>query len=334
MTARVPLVVVLGASGYVGSAVTALLVRQPLRLRLVARRRSGVPGPAVARIDVCQADLARPGAVARAVAGADAVLHLVTHAGGWRAADQDPDHERVNVGLVHEVVSALAQERRPGRAPVLVLAGSTSQVGLPPRRPLDGTEPDHPETAYDRQKLAAEEAVMQASARGVVRGVALRLPTVFGRSHALPVEDDGVVSVMTRRAVAGEPLTLWTAGEVERDLLAVDDVAAAFAAAIDFADALNGRHWLLGTGRGVRLDDLFWAIAATVAARTGRPPVPVESVAPPGHATTTDRRGVVIDSSAFRAVTGWTPRTSLEQGLDSTVAAVLGASGPPAAGRR
>jgi nucleoside-diphosphate-sugar epimerase len=265
------------------------------------------------------------------VTGADAVIHLVTHAGGWRSADQDPASERVNVGLVHDLVAALADQRRPGPAPVVVFAGSTSQVGLPPRSPIDGTEPDRPETTYDRQKLAAENALKAATVRGLVRGVSLRLPTVFGRSRAVPVEDDGVVSVMMRRALGGEPLTLWTGGDVERDLLAVDDVADAFTSAIDHADDLCGRHWLLGTGRGVRLDDLFRAIAAAVSARTGRPPVPVRSVAPPAHATSTDGRSVVVDSSAFRAVTGWCPRTSLREGLDRTAAVFLDGARPQGA---
>jgi nucleoside-diphosphate-sugar epimerase len=323
VTTQVPLVVVLGASGFVGSAVTATLARRPLRLRPVARRPSVVPADARAEVDVRTADLTGPGAVADAVAGADAVVHLVTHAGGWRGADEDPASERVNVGLVHDIVAALAHRRRPGPAPVVVLAGSTSQVGVPPRVPIDGTEPDRPETTYDWQKLAAEQALVAATARGEVRGVSLRLPTVYGRSRTVHVEDNGVVSAMMRRALAGEPLTLWSGGHIERDLLAVDDVADAFESAVYHADALSGRHWLLGTGRGIRLDELFRAIAAAVSARTGQPPVPVVTVPPSAHATSTDQHSMVVDASAFRAATGWSPRTSLREGLDRTAAAFV-----------
>lgn len=319
MTGPRPLVAVLGASGFVGSAVTAALARRPVRLRPIARRPTAVPADARAETDVRVADLTAPGAIAEAVDGADAVIHLVTHAGGWRGADRDPAGERVNIGLAHDLVTAAAY--RPGPAPVVVFAGSTSQVGLPARTPIDGTETDRPETPYDRQKLAAENVLKEASARGVIRGVSLRLPTVFGRTAGASAEDAGVVTAMTRRALAGQPLTLWTGGDVQRDLLAVDDVAEAFAAAVDHADDLTGRHWLLGTGRGVRLDLLFREIAATVSALTGRPPAPVRSVPPPEHATSTDRRSVVADSSAFRAVTGWRPRTSLREGLAQTAAA-------------
>jgi nucleoside-diphosphate-sugar epimerase len=315
VTGRRPLIAVLGASGFVGSAVTAALSRRAVRLRPVARRPAVVPAGARAEVDPRVADLTDPGAMADAVDGADAVIHLVTGAGGWRGAD--PAGDRINVGLAHDLVTACAY--RPGPPPVVVFAGSTSQIGLPPRTPIDGTEPDHPVTPYDRQKLAAENVLKEATARGVIRGTSLRLPTVFGRTAGATAQDSGVVTAMTRRALAGEELTLWTGGDVERDLLAVDDVAAAFVAAVEHGDELRGRHWLLGTGRGVRLDTLFQRIAAAVSAVTARPPVAVRSVPPPEQATVTDQRSVVVDSSAFRTVTGWRPRTSLGEGLRQTV---------------
>src|SRR5581483_11912046 len=95
----------------------------------------------------------------------------------------------------------------------------------------------------------------------------------------------------------------------------VSDVADAFVAALDHADALAGRHWLLGTGRGERLVDVFRTIAELVSVHTGRAPVPVVPVSPPPHATPTDTRSVVIDSTAFRSATGWRPRVPLRPAL-------------------
>jgi nucleoside-diphosphate-sugar epimerase len=328
-----PLVVVLGASGFVGSAVTAALAGRPVRLRTVARRRAAVPAGAVAEIESVGVDLTVGGAVGEAVAGADAVIHLVLHSGGWRGADQDPDSERTNVGVVRELVRALRGSRRP--RPVVVFAGSTSQVGLPPRLPIDGTEVDHPVTAYDRQKQAAEKLLLAATAGGSLRGVSLRLPTIFGpvptpaavEGHpTVTTPARGVVAAMARQALAGQPLTMWADGAIERDLLYVDDAAEAFATALSRADDLAGRHWLLGTGNGVRLRDLFPMIAELVAEHTGQPAVPVVSAPPPPGAAPTDGHSVVVDSSAFRSATGWRSTVPLREGLRRTVTA-LAASG-------
>lgn len=316
-----PLITVLGASGFVGSAVTAAFSRLPVRLRAVARRPSSVPAGA-ARTEVRTADLTDPGALARAVSGSDVVVSLVSHSDGWRAAGTGSSPESVNVGVMGSLVEVL-RPRRPGGPPPLVLySGAASQTGVPRREPIDGSEPDRPETEYDRQKLRAEELLKEATAAGTLRGASLRLPTVFGRPAAPGAADRGVVSFMVRRALAGEALTLWHDGTVRRDLVCVEDVARAFLAAVEHPDALVGGHWLLGSGRGEPLGDVFRTIARLVAERTGLPPVPVLSTEPPAHAPATDFRSVTIDSTAFREATGWRPRVPLEEGLRATVAAL------------
>jgi nucleoside-diphosphate-sugar epimerase len=320
-----PLVTVLGASGFIGSAVTTALAARPIRLRLVARRPSVVPGGGTAEAEVLAADLTDSGELARAVAGADAVVHLIAHITGpatWRVADGDHLGERINLGVLLDLLDVLKARPCGGRPPVLVFAGSASQMCAPTAQRLDGTEPDEPVTTYGRQKLAAERALKAATGDGVVRGVILRLPTVFGQSPGSPACDRGVVATMVRRALAGQALTMWNDGSIERDLLSVDDAARAFVAALDHADALAGRHWLVGTGQRTRLADLFRVIADLVGAVTGRPPVPLVSVPPPSEATVTDFQSYEIDSSAFRAATGWRPRADLADALARTVAAI------------
>ncbi|AOS61988.1 nucleoside-diphosphate-sugar epimerase [Actinoalloteichus hymeniacidonis] len=317
-------IAVLGASGFIGSTVVAALARRhpEAGLRLVARGRSPVP-PEAENIEVITADLTDSDALAEAVADADVVLNLLLYTGGgtWRAAEEDPRSEQVNVGVTRDLVRILRRVRRPGPAPIVVVPGSTSQLGPGGSGLVDGTEIDEPATVYDRQKSAAERVLLDAAAEGILRGVSLRLPTIFGATPN--AVDRGVVTAMARRALVGESLTVWGDGSVERDLLCVDDVAQAVLACVDHADELSGSHWLIGTGQGVSLQTLFTTIAEVVASETGRPTVDVVSVAPPEHATEMDFRSIIADPARFRAVTGWRAEIPLRAAVRQTVAALV-----------
>ena len=311
-----PLVVVLGASGFIGSAVTRVLARRRIRLRAVARRPTHVPVHTRAEVDVRTADLTDRDALAEVVAGADVVVHLVAHISetqGWRVAAEDPAVWRTNVGTVHDLVDVLRSGRGGGQLPAVVAASTTAPDELPGNR-LDGGRCAGANASYYRHKLLVEEALARATAEGVLRGVPLRLPTVFGQGA-----DKGVISAMVRRALAGEPLTLWHDGAVRRDLCHVDDVARAFVAAVDHVDRLAGVPWAFGTGRLTALGEVFGTIAEIVSAAIGRPPVPVVTVPPPDYAQSSDFRDIVVDPSPFRAATGWRPALSLRQGLVRTV---------------
>ncbi|WP_327000806.1 NAD-dependent epimerase/dehydratase family protein [Dactylosporangium sp. NBC_01737] len=320
-----PLIAVLGASGLVGTALTRRLADRPVRLRLVGRRPAVVPPGARADVEVRAVDLTAPGALAAAIDGADVVIHLVAFIEGpssWRVAADDPVAEKVNLGLVHDLIDAVRAQQRP-RPPLVLFAGSMSQAGRSSLPRIDGTEPDAPLTAYDRQKLAGEQALEAAHADGLLRGVTLRLATIYSQGTDPVGLDRGVAASMVRRAIAGQPLTVWHDGTMLRDLLCVDDAADAFVAAIDHAEALEGRHWLIGTGVGISIADLFGTIAKVVSTHTGQPPVPVVPVPPAAHSMPTDAIDFVLDPSAFCAAAHWTPRIGLSDGLDRLAVATV-----------
>ncbi|MFF9206151.1 NAD-dependent epimerase/dehydratase family protein [Streptomyces sp. NPDC014986] len=312
---RGPLIAVLGASGYIGSAVVGELARLPVRVRAVTRGTGPLRADAAAGaadITVCRVDPARPGAVGEAVDGADAVIHLAAEIGGaqsWRSAAQGS--QDVAAALMRDVVGALGGGA--GTPPALVFA-STVQAAA-----TGGTGPG----PYARQKIAAERVLARATSERTVRGAVLRLATVFGRSTPAGSVGRGVLTAMTRRAIDGEPLTMWHDGSVERDFLHVQDAARAFVAALPRVDAARGGGpWDVGTGTTARLGDVFSDVAALVAEHTGRAPVPVVSVAPPEYADTGDFHSPRCDPSAFRSVTGWRPRVPLREGLDDLVTAM------------
>jgi nucleoside-diphosphate-sugar epimerase len=317
-----PLVVLLGATGFVGSAVLREVARRPVRIRAISRRPAQVPMDALAEMEVRTADLTEPGAMAAAVADADIVIHAIAYTKGsltWRISDGDSAAERVNVGLVRDLVEALRDRETTAPLVKVLFTGAASQVGTSDKEVLDGTEPDLPKGEYDRQKLTAERVLLAANADGILHGASIRLPTVFGYGPQSTARDKGVVATMVRRALSGEQITMWHDGTIRRDLVFVEDVARALVAATDHVEALAGRYWLLGSGEGQPLGKVFTMIAQLAAQQSGKPPVAVVSTQPPAHAEPGDFRSVTIDSSALRAVTGWRPHVPLAEALRRTV---------------
>lgn len=263
--------------------------------------------------------------MAAAVSDADVVIHTVAYIAGsstWRIDEGDSAAERVNVGLMRDLINVFAGRGADAESPAVVFAGAASQVGPIDKAILDGSETDEPKGEYDRQKLAAERLLLDADAQGILRGCSIRLPTVFGHGPNSTARDKGVIATMVRRALSGEPLTMWHDGTVRRDLLYVEDAARALVAAVSHTAELAGRHWLLGTGRGEPLGEVFRTIAELTAVRVDKPAVPVVSVTPPAHAEAGDFRSIVIDSTAFQRVTGWQPRVPLAEALQRTVNAL------------
>ncbi|MFI7121208.1 NAD-dependent epimerase/dehydratase family protein [Amycolatopsis sp. NPDC049868] len=312
-------VVVLGASGFVGShVVRALLAAGVGPLRVVSRRPAPVPPGAA--VEVVTADLGKFGAAAAALTDATAVVHLVadidaTGGRGWRTAEGTTDREGPADEVLTTVVDALS--RSPRAVPV-VWAGSVTQVGARASVLVDGTEPDRPETAYDRGKCRDERLLFDAGRRGVLHPVPLRLPTLYGPPAAPGCSPGGgVVAAMVRRAIDGLPLTMWNDGRVTRDLLHVRDAATAIVRALHAPG--GDRAWVIGGDTPITLGELFSRISAVTATVTGSPAVSVDQVPAPDYATAEDLRGIAVLSTAFREATGWAPAIGLAEGLRETV---------------
>ena len=308
------MITVLGASGLIGSAVVASLASREARVRAVSRSAVAVPEGAHAEIRVLRSDMTRPGAVEEAVAGADTVIHLLLDRGGWRGTGGAVG-PALEAGVARALRSAVRGRPGTGRPPTVVLAGTTTQHHGPPGCGYTGG----PVSAYDLQKEETERILTEAEADGILRVVPLRLPTVFGPG---PAGGRGLIGAMVRRALAGEPLTLWHDGSVRREFLYVDDAADAFLRAFDHVDDLSGRPWCLGSDRSERVGDVLETVAALVAEHTGGPPVPVIRVPAPEQAQAADFTDMVVDSSGFREATGWRPRVPLQQALRRTVAGI------------
>jgi nucleoside-diphosphate-sugar epimerase len=312
-------VLVTGATGLIGSALVDLLSRRPCRLRLLARAvPDRVPG-ARAEIQTIAGDARDAAVLTSAARGVDVVFHLAAQT-SVRLAERDPVGDfQANV---QPVLTLLTLFREEGRRPVLLLAGSETQAGVPMPVPLDESALDRPATVYDLHKLMAEQYLELSVRLGLVRGACLRLPTVYGPGPRERGEGRGLIGGSIRRALLSKPLEIRGGGAYLRDFLHAADAARAFVAAAAALDRLDRGHFVIGTGTGSRVDETIRLVAREVHRQAGIP-VSVDEVGRPPGWSAVDERSVVVDASAFIAATCWTPSIALEDGIRSTVAALV-----------
>jgi nucleoside-diphosphate-sugar epimerase len=248
---------------------------------------------------------------------ADVVFHFAGQTSSVAAAANPTSDFDANVAPMRNLLLTC---RRLRRRPMVMFAGTVTQAGVPLRLPVDEDAPDHPVTIYDRHKLMAEDDLKAAASDGAVCGATLRLANVYGPGGHGRNKDRDVLNRMITTALRGEPLTVYGTGDYVRDYVFVEDVVDAFLMAAARPERVNGRHYVVGSGRGITIRDAFELVAARVGVRTGTR-VPVITAEPVTALSAIEQRHFVADPSRLSAATGWRPTWSLTDGIDRTIEA-------------
>ena len=309
-------VAVTGAGGFLGGRLVD-------RLALGNRRILRVSRATLPQLETSSAELidvigdVSDRQVWDAVTDADVIFHFAAQT-SVAAAANDPDGDfKANVLPMRHLLAACGERRR---RPIVIFAGTVTQAGLPSRLPVDEDVPDNPITVYDQHKLIAEAALKSATGQGVVRGASLRLANVYGPGGHGRNADRDVLNRMIRRALDGDPLTLFGSGEYVRDYVFIDDVIDAFLMGAARADQISGRHFVIASGQGISIRDAFALVAARVARVTGQH-VPVTITEPSAPLSAIEQRHFVGEPARFTAATGWRPACGLAAGIDRTIEA-------------
>ncbi len=250
------LILVTGATGYIGRVLVARLLAEsaPVRVLVRAPRRNDVAGlwPGKAP-QVCVGDVTELASLRAACAGVGTVLHLASHAPRNMAPGVDP--EAGHWPVTAEGTRALLGEAQHVGVRRFVLVSSV-RVMSEGGEGLDESSALAPTSAYGRAKLAAEEAVRSAS--GLQYSI-LRLPPVYG------IGGEGLVSRMLAAVDRGwfppPPKTVN-----KRSMIHLDDVVAAVLLLARRPEAV-GKTYIATDGEMYSTHEIYRQVCAAL----GRP---------------------------------------------------------------
>lgn len=317
--------VVTGCAGFIGYHLTARLLREGHRVRgldnlndyyepalkeaRLARLRA-LPG-----FTFVQADLADRAAVQRLIAGGgdggaegearpEAVVHLAAQV-GVRYSVTNPDvYTSSNLLGFGNVLDACAR----ARIGHLVYASSSSVYGSNTKVPFSEDDPvDHPISYYAATKKANELMAHATSHIHRLPTSGLRFFTVYGpwgRPDMAPI-------LFARAILRGEPIRLFNHGRMRRDFTYVDDVVESVVRVLarppEGEDgAAPYRVVNVGNASPVELE----TFVATLERHLGRKATRVLEGMQPGDVVAT-----WADTARLERLTGFAPRTSLDEGL-------------------
>jgi len=206
----------------------------------------------------------------------------------------------------YEATVGLLDAARHARVQRVVYASSAAVYGNAQLPPVDELGELDPGTPYAVDKLLGERALASHGREHGLQGVALRFFNVFGPRQRADSPYAGVISQFVRRALAGEPVTVFGDGGQTRDFVFVRDVARVVVE-LALRDAPPAEA-VMNVGRGEDVSVL--GLAAAVEAAVG---VRLELRFAAARAGEVRHSRARVDR--LRGELGWVPPTTLEEGL-------------------
>jgi len=341
-------VVITGGAGFIGSHVADELLRHGHAVRALdnldeqvhpQRERPGYLDPAV---ELQVGDVRDPDAVALALTGAEAVIHLAAKVGSGQSMAEVRTHADVNELGTATVLQALigADVRR------LVVASSMSIYGEglmldrqgrriesaertveqlrcgrwelrdadgDPLRPAPTPENKRPAltSLAALGKFAQERMCLITGHAYGIPTTALRLFNVYGPRQALANPYTGVLATFATRLLHGQPPLVFEDGRQRRDFVHVGDVARACRLAVE-SNAADGVAVNIASGSSISIAEIAERLISAMGASSVRPRIT-------GQFRTGDIRHCFADTALARTLLRFRAAIPFEDGLPELV---------------
>jgi nucleoside-diphosphate-sugar epimerase len=312
MTLSGATVLIHGGTGFVGSHLTRRLTALGARVHFLMRPESSVervadvrPAPDSTRVE--PGDVAALRACIRSVRPDVAFLAAAVTSDRGRgvppAEAGTGESYQVNVMGTLQLLHAIADEVPTAR---VIRLGSIAEYGLGPL-PFSEDQRERPVAPYGASLVAATHLGQALYRQAGLAVTTLRLALTYGPSQA----ENFLVPSLIGAGLDGRPFDLLTPSDT-RDLVYVDDVIDALIAAVT-AGGLAGEVVNIGSGREYEIGDLAALIVGLTGGRTTlrTPPTPAAAV---------EKQRLVCDPARARRLLGWEATTTIERGLERTVA--------------
>ena len=305
MTNKTWNVLVTGGAGYVGSALVPKLLAAGHRVTVLDLYIYGEVFASFKddpNLREVRGDLRNPTAVAYAMRGCDAVIHLA-------CISNDPSFElnpELGKSINYDAFRPLVRAAKAAGVRRFVYASSSSVYGIKDDPEVTEDLPPEPLTDYSKFKAMCEEVLAEERVPGFTTLI-IRPATVCG--YAPRLRHDLTVNILTNHAINNGKITVF-GGAQRRPNINIEDMTDLYVKSLQYDDAaIDGKTFNAGFENHSVAD-----IAEMVRASVGNG---VEVVTQ----ATDDMRSYHVSSQKIRDELGFVPVHTIEDAVDSLIAA-------------
>ncbi len=296
-------VLILGGSGFLGSAIARALCEQKAEVKILCRTR---PAPALscsAPIAVHTGDFASLHESDAIFEGVDTVLHFISTT--TPASSMEDMAFDVSSNLIPALNLLQVMERRG--IPRLIYASSGGTIyGVPTKLPAAEDDPTNPISAHGITKLAIEKFIALHGRTTGLKTIILRIGNPFGPFQLRGVTIGSIARFIQLHA-ENKKIHVWGDGSVVRDYLFIDDFCRAVSHIVQEEKFPSGVY-NLGSGSGHSLLEILDQIKQV----SGRAPETSFELQ-----RAIDVPAIVLETARLRqALPGWEPRISFADGIE------------------
>ncbi|QNI31576.1 NAD-dependent epimerase/dehydratase family protein [Alloacidobacterium dinghuense] len=267
-------ILITGGAGFIGSHLTRYLLTQGHKITILDNFLQQVHGDRRSLADdiatdvrLVRGDVADESAVASALQGAEAIVHLAAETGTGQSMYEIGRYARANLVGTSQLFEEITKNSKLHIEKIIVASSRaiygegayrcvTDGIVYPQSRssvdkqagyfdplcpichetcaaiatPEDA--PLQPSSFYGLTKLTQEQIVLLFGQVRGISSIALRYQNVYGPGQSLQNPYTGILAIFSNLARLGQPIRIFEDGKESRDFVYIDDVVAATATAL------------------------------------------------------------------------------------------------------
>lgn len=307
-------ILVTGGAGFIGGHLCRRLLQNDFRVTVVDNfdpfyprsiKEEGISDFSRRRFTLIEADICNTDTLLQALHGqdVDAIVHLAAKAGVRPSIEAPMAYEQANIAGTQSILQVAQQlDIKP-----FIYGSSSSVYGNNEKVPFSEDDPvGSPISPYAATKRSGELLAHTFHHLYDMTVHCLRFFTVYGPRQ----RPDLAIHKFARQLLLGKPITMYGDGSSSRDYTFVEDIVDGIMQSLDRAVSRTNPEYQimnLGGSETTKLKDLITGIATALDVDLEVKQLPTQ----PG-----DVKRTYADISKARDLIGYSPSTSIEEGLE------------------